>query len=97
MIHNPANVPLRRSTLRDVLDDDIFEAVARLVAAGEYLDQIPGKDDLADGQIWGCDPNPSPSGVACAFPQGMTIAEWFTKWLENRLFQPCYWPPLSPG
>ncbi|WP_144121728.1 hypothetical protein [Catellatospora sichuanensis] len=44
--------------------------------------------DLADGQIWGSDPNPGPADVSCEFPQGMTISEWFALWLENRLYQP---------
>jgi len=44
--------------------------------------------DLKDGQIWGNDPNPSPSNVSHSFPQYLTVAQWFAKWLEGRLYQP---------
>jgi hypothetical protein len=44
--------------------------------------------DLKDGQIWGNDPNPSPSNVSHSFPQYLTVAQWFAKWLERRLYQP---------
>jgi hypothetical protein len=44
--------------------------------------------DLADGQIWGSDPNPAPTGVPFSFPQHMTITEWFGRWLDGRLHQP---------
>jgi hypothetical protein len=42
--------------------------------------------DLNDGQIWGCDPNPGEEPDC--FPQGITVAEWFAKWLDGRLYQP---------
>lgn len=44
--------------------------------------------DLADGQIWGSDPNPAPADANCRFPQGMTVADWFGRWLEGTLYQP---------
>jgi hypothetical protein len=44
--------------------------------------------DLADGQVGGCDPNPAPDGVDCAFPQGLTIVDWFEKWAAGTLYQP---------
>ena len=44
--------------------------------------------DLTDNQVWGCDPNPAPDGVSCAFSQHMTIVDWFSKWVEGTLHQP---------
>lgn len=44
--------------------------------------------DLADGQVWGSDPNPAPPGVPYSYPQGLTITEWFARWLDGRLYQP---------
>jgi hypothetical protein len=44
--------------------------------------------DLADGQIWGYDPNPAPAGVSAIFPQHMTVADWFGRWIDGRLQQP---------
>ncbi|WP_149261996.1 hypothetical protein [Actinomadura sp. K4S16] len=44
--------------------------------------------DLTDDQVWGSDPNPAPDGVPCAFPQHMTIVDWFSKWTEGTLYQP---------
>jgi hypothetical protein len=49
---------------------------------------ISSELDLADGQVWGCDPNPSPSGVSTMFPQHMSIADWFAKWVDGTLHQP---------
>jgi hypothetical protein len=49
---------------------------------------ITSEIDLADGQIWGSDPNPGPPGVPPCFPQGMTITDWFGKWVDGRLYQP---------
>ncbi|MCW2144540.1 hypothetical protein BXY51_009146 [Actinoplanes cyaneus] len=49
---------------------------------------ISSELDLATGQIWGSDPNPAPDGVSCAFPQHMTIVDWFSKWVEGTLRQP---------
>ncbi|WP_319461487.1 hypothetical protein [Micromonospora sp. RTP1Z1] len=44
--------------------------------------------DLADGQVWGFDPNPVPEGVSPLFPQHITITEWFARWLDGCLYQP---------
>jgi hypothetical protein len=44
--------------------------------------------DLADGQIWGCDPNPAPHNVSPLFPQCITVTDWFERWLDGRLYQP---------
>jgi hypothetical protein len=44
--------------------------------------------DLADGQIWGSDPNPAPGDVDYSFPQHLTVTDWFARWLEGRLYQP---------
>lgn len=49
---------------------------------------ITSQIDLADGQVWGSDPNPAPDDVSCVFPQGMTVADWFGRWLEGSLYQP---------
>ncbi|PWU51223.1 hypothetical protein DLJ47_21785 [Micromonospora sp. S4605] len=49
---------------------------------------ITSELDLATGQVWGCDPNPAPDGVSCAFPQHMTIVDWFAKWVAGTLCQP---------
>jgi hypothetical protein len=41
----------------------------------------PGRHD-----IWASDPNP---GVADdTFRQPLTLAEWFGRWIEGRLYQP---------
>lgn len=50
---------------------------------------ISSELNLADGQIWGYDPNPAPDGVSGAFPQHMTIVDWFSRWAEGTLHQPC--------
>ncbi|MBY8874236.1 hypothetical protein K7640_20615 [Micromonospora sp. PLK6-60] len=44
--------------------------------------------DLADGQVWGVDPNPAPKGVSPLFGQRMDVAEWFGRWVDGRLRQP---------
>lgn len=44
--------------------------------------------DLADGRMWGSDPNPAPEDVSCLFPQDLTVAEWFGRWIEGSLYQP---------
>ena len=44
--------------------------------------------DLADGHVWGSDPNPAPDDISCVFAQDMTIADWFGRWLEGTLYQP---------
>jgi hypothetical protein len=44
--------------------------------------------DLADGQMWGSDPNPAPQDVPCSFPQHLSLTEWFARWVEHRLYQP---------
>jgi hypothetical protein len=49
---------------------------------------ITSQLDLADGQVWGSDPNPAPEDVRCSFPQAMTIADWFARWLDGTLYQP---------
>ncbi|WP_344505901.1 hypothetical protein [Dactylosporangium maewongense] len=49
---------------------------------------ISSELDLADGQVWGCDPNPAPDGVSSTFPQHMTVVDWFLKWAEGTLYQP---------
>ncbi|MDG6107709.1 hypothetical protein Daura_22555 [Dactylosporangium aurantiacum] len=49
---------------------------------------ISSELDLADGQVWGRDPNPDPGGMPCAFPQHMTVVDWFLKWAEGTLHQP---------
>lgn len=49
---------------------------------------ISSELDLADNQIWGCDPNAAPDGVSCTFPQQMTIVDWFSKWVAGTLYQP---------
>ncbi|MET7423153.1 hypothetical protein [Dactylosporangium sp. NPDC005555] len=49
---------------------------------------ISSQLDLADGQVWGCDPNPAPDGVPCRFPQYVTVVDWFVKWAEGTLHQP---------
>lgn len=49
---------------------------------------ISSKLDLADGQVWGRDPNPAPNGLSCTFPQHMTVVDWFLKWAEGTLHQP---------
>jgi hypothetical protein len=49
---------------------------------------ISSELNLADGQVWGYDPNPAPDGVSCTFPQHMTIGDWFSKWVEGTLYQP---------
>ncbi|GAA4258249.1 hypothetical protein [Dactylosporangium darangshiense] len=49
---------------------------------------ITSELDLRDGQVWGSDPNPAPDDVEWSFPQGMTIVEWFAKWVDGRLHQP---------
>ncbi|MEV0899719.1 hypothetical protein [Actinoplanes sp. NPDC049802] len=41
---------------------------------------------LDDGQVWGYDPNGF--DAAEAFPQHMTVVDWFAKWAEGRLYQP---------
>ncbi|WP_436533006.1 hypothetical protein [Actinoplanes sp. HUAS TT8] len=58
---------------------------------------ISSELDLADGQIWGCDPNPAPHGVSSAFPQHMTIVDWFAKWVEGTLYQPWLVQDLTTG
>jgi hypothetical protein len=49
---------------------------------------ITSELDLADGQVWGSDPNPAPSDIEGEFPQGMTVVDWFEKWLAGTLHQP---------
>lgn len=44
--------------------------------------------DLADGQMWGSDPNAAVPGVSTVFPEHMTFSEWLARWLESRLYQP---------
>jgi hypothetical protein len=49
---------------------------------------ITSEIDLADGQVWGSDPNPAPADICCSFPQNMTIVDWFAHWLDGILHQP---------
>jgi hypothetical protein len=39
-------------------------------------------------QVWGFDPN-SGLGERSFFPEGITLTDWFDRWLEGRLNQPC--------
>ena len=45
--------------------------------------------DLLDGQIWGTTAYRIPTGVPRSFPQGLTLTEWLTRWLDC-----CLLPPL---
>ncbi|MGI5521505.1 hypothetical protein ACQEUX_11160 [Micromonospora sp. CA-259024] len=58
---------------------------------------ISSELNLADGRIWGCDPNPAPDGVSCTFPQQMTIVDWFAKWVGGTLYQPWLLQDLATG
>lgn len=43
------------------------------------------------GEMWGYDPNPPPREELdqALFPQEITLADWFERWVQSRLFQPC--------
>ena len=43
---------------------------------------------LADGPMWGWDPNPGPSDETALFPSEVTFAGWLDKWIDGRLYQP---------
>jgi hypothetical protein len=61
-------------------------AVSSLCATGVAASAVSSTSPTA--RSGGYDPNPVPDGVSCMFPQHMTIVDWFSRWVEGRLYQP---------
>jgi len=58
---------------------------------------ITSQIDLADGQIWGSDPNDAPGDVSPCFAENMTVADWFGRWLDGTLNRPWLVEDQSTG
>ncbi|GAA1499526.1 hypothetical protein GCM10009827_001760 [Dactylosporangium maewongense] len=61
-----------------VLDDQDFEAVAGLVAAGEYRDRIPGREVVDLGLLGLLDDFEAPPARRCTYERGSRshVAAW---------------------